>query len=225
LFVTTKPTPTALTNGPHPTPDRPQPEAAPSRSEALLTLVHTLIAFGKTLLDSLQTDPSPDIRLGIARRFVTNDVALIIRRITRGLLMAAALHDRLVRIAKGLDNPSAPLAAARTPSKQSRPPRAPAIHPDDDAALLARLPTAREIAALIRHRPIGRVLEDICLDLGIRPSDKLWRQLNLPIILNGGNFARILKRTISRAFPANSDRPVEIPAIHAPPLQIATGPS
>ena len=47
---------------------------------------------------------------------------------------------------------------------------------------LARLPTPAEIAAEVRRRPIGAVLADICRDLGIMPSDPLWRELQRAII-------------------------------------------
>jgi hypothetical protein len=38
------------------------------------------------------------------------------------------------------------------------------------ALILARLPTPEEIAIEVRHRAIGAVLVDICLDLGIMPE-------------------------------------------------------
>ena len=38
------------------------------------------------------------------------------------------------------------------------------------ALILARFPTPEEIAIEVRHRAIGAVLVDICLDLGIMPE-------------------------------------------------------
>ncbi|HBK09119.1 MAG TPA: hypothetical protein DDZ81_25215 [Acetobacteraceae bacterium] len=225
MFMTTAPTRTGLANGPHPVPDRPEFLPAPSRSAGLLNLVQTIITFGKGLLQTLQGPIDPQTWRGIPVRFSTDNIALIIVRITRGLLMAEALHDRLARIARQLDRPSAPRAAAATASPaQTRLPRTPAIQPYWDDTVL---PTKQEIAALIRNRPIGRVLEDIALDLGILPSDKLWQRLNLPIISNGGDVVRLLKRTTRQAFSGNHVwlRELPVPESLAPPLRVATGPS
>lgn len=224
--MTTQPDRPALKDGP---PDGPDPTAAPSRSAHLLGLVHSLIAFGKSLLETLQRDPGPNERFGITHRFGTKNIALIIARITRGLLIAGALDDRLVHSARQLDRrPSSPCPiTSRTPAVQSRPARGRAIRPEaDDAELLARLPTAEEIAAQIRHRPIGRVLEDICRDLGILPSDKLWRDLLLPIIANGGDSVRLLEHVAKRVTHASFDWSLRIPAsaTFAPPPEVATGP-
>ena len=57
---------------------------------------------------------------------------------------------------------------------------------------MARLPTPGDIAADIRRRPAGAVLADICRDLGIVPSNPLWRELSEAIISYGGNLATLL---------------------------------
>jgi hypothetical protein len=140
-----------------------------------------------------------------------------------------ALNRRLARVAQQLDKPAAQAAARAaialsTKPAQPRAPRTPAPQPDaDDAALLARLPTAEEIAAQIRHRPIGGVIEDICRDLGILPSDSIWQDLQLPIIANGGNLVRLFKQVSKRvtAYGASLFPPQEPPA---PSALTATGP-
>jgi hypothetical protein len=66
---------------------------------------------------------------------------------------------------------------------------------------LARLPTPEDIAAQVRRRPIGAVIADICRDLGIMPSNPLWRELPLAIIANGGNLATLVKDILKRVFP------------------------
>ena len=55
-----------------------------------------------------------------------------------------------------------------------------------------------EIAAEVRRRPVGAVIADICRDLGIVPSNPLWRELSLAIIDNGGNLATLFKDTWKR---------------------------
>jgi hypothetical protein len=39
------------------------------------------------------------------------------------------------------------------------------------------MPTAEQIAAEVRRRPIGAVIADICRDLRILPSHPLWRDI------------------------------------------------
>ena len=60
----------------------------------------------------------------------------------------------------------------------------------------------RDIAAEIRRRPVGAVLADICRDLGIVPSDPLWRELALAVIECGGNFAALFEDTYKRVSTA-----------------------
>jgi hypothetical protein len=45
---------------------------------------------------------------------------------------------------------------------------------------------------------VGAVLADICRDLGIVPSNPLWRELSLAIIEQGGNIATRFKDTFKR---------------------------
>jgi hypothetical protein len=60
------------------------------------------------------------------------------------------------------------------------------------------LPTPEDIAAEVLRRPVGAVIADICRDLGIVPSNPLWRELSLAIISNGGNLATLFKDTWKR---------------------------
>jgi hypothetical protein len=90
---------------------------------------------------------------------------------------------------------------------EARPPRtgprgtqqsAPCSH--SDASLLADLPTPEQIAAqhaagldpLVRHRPIGAVLADICRDLGILPNNPLWPELSVLVVRHGGSLASLV---------------------------------
>ena len=156
----------------------PVPTTEPSRAGRLLSLVRKLIDYGKELTATIRQRTATE-PLFARIRFGTGDIALILARITRGLLRASALEARLVRNAARLD--AAP-----------RPPRAPAAAPPAAAARrqaapqadpsLAHLPTAEQIAAEVRRRPIGAVIADICRDLGIMPSHPLWRELQFVII-------------------------------------------
>ncbi|HEY1932378.1 MAG TPA: hypothetical protein VGG99_10230, partial [Acetobacteraceae bacterium] len=94
----------------------------------------------------------------------------------------------------------------------------------DDAALLERLPTAKEIAARMLRRSIGSVIADICLDFGITPSHPLWQELRQAAARNGGRFTRLIRITqwrvlnASRRFPQVFREPVlALTAVGRPP--------
>jgi hypothetical protein len=179
-----------------PDPNRAEPNRpVPPKIARVLSVLHPLIAYGKNLADMLQRHAAaphllPFLEfLGIS--FGTRNLALILARITRGLLRAAALEARLRRrAARGLDLQSAP---RRAPSKRKPRPAKPAIPPSQPTLVPARLPTPEEIEAEVRRRPIGAVLVDICLDLGIAPA-QMDNELHCVIIGHGGSLARYLVR-------------------------------
>ncbi len=156
----------------------------PSRSGYLLSLIHQLIVYGKELADTLRQNGAAALG-SAAWRFGTTDIALILARISRGLQLAAALKVRITASAAHLDAPPKPPRAARAPRQPARQPL-PATSP------LADMPTAEQIAAAVRRRPIGAVIADICRDLGIIPAHPLWRELQMAIINYSGNFARLV---------------------------------
>ncbi len=215
---------------PNQPPDPPQdrPPAAgdgPKSTGFLLGLVRKLIDYGKQLAATLrQHPPATSLRL-IPSYAGTIDIGLVLARIACGLQRAAALEARLLRRASQEEKP----APTRPPSP--RRPRAalPAARPAASADPgLARLPTAEEIAAQVRRRPVGAVIADICRDLGIVPGHPLWGELSRAVIANGGNLAALLKHILERskiwitsrfaiAFPA---RPIASP----PAAGYGTGP-
>jgi hypothetical protein len=117
--------------------------------------------------------------------------------------------------------------APRTP----RPAAAPST--DEADARLIHLPTLDRlatrldpvVAAKIRRQPIGAVIADICRDLGIMPSHPLWRELQIAIIRECGNFAGFVKDILEQAFPIAAIAP---PGSPAPPPRfvgpVRTGP-
>jgi hypothetical protein len=192
----------------------------PNRFSGLLALVRQLIDYGRHLATTLRGNPHP---LG------AGDIALILARITRGLLRAEALEARLIRNAA---RPDAAPAPPRAPFHRRSPPARTAAQPTDATASREALvpgldpgiclPTPEQIAAEVRRRPIGAVIADICRDLGIMPSHPLWRELQLVIIRHGGSLARLVKDIVSRAF----ERPASVwPAVPLQsPAASATGP-
>jgi hypothetical protein len=182
---------TAATN----TPDTPAGTDTPSRSARLLGLVRKLIDYGKELAATIRRRAFTDPQFA-STHFGSADAALILASIARGLHRANALEARIVRSAARLDAAPHTAASPRNP-RPPRPAAAPAAAEADPR--LARLPTPAQIAADVRRRPIGAVLADICRDLGIMPSDPLWRELQLAIICEGGNLCRLVMDVIDRA--------------------------
>ncbi len=91
------------------------------------------------------------------------------------------------------------------------------------------LPTPEQIAALLRRRPVGAVLAEICRDLGILPGHlepELWRELHRAITEYGGNFAGFLIAVWDRTFGvAQARAQLATPRSHPPtPFAAATGP-
>lgn len=223
--------------GPVPLPDPPNaggaPSAPPTRTAGLLALVRSLIAVGKALIETALRPADSDAQSALSHRFGTFNLALIIARITRGLRLAEALEARLQRNASSLDKAwssppaaqPAPMAAATPKPRQPRTPPARTNQQDDDAALLDRMPSAKAIAALVRHRPIGHVLDDICRDLGIDCTHPLWRQIMDAIILTGGSLRRHLdgiRTRVDRVMSLSSAMPPPLPS--GPGLAAGTGP-
>jgi len=176
----------------------------------LLGLVRKLLDYGRGIVAALQGHDGPLPPASIARTFSTLNVALIIARITRGLMIAEALERRLLRPAPRLGERAEPVERpeGRQPAKpRAKPAPRPPI-PDPDAELLGALPSAKDIAARIRNRPAGAVIVEICRDLGIACDHPLWPEIRDAIRHHGGNLAVMLRNVlrpydeaVERAFP------------------------
>lgn len=176
------------------------PNQPPGNAERLLSLVRGLIAYGRELVSILQNQPSPATVFDINRNFGARDVAQIIARIIRGLRIASALEDRLVRSARRLDRPRARATAA---TSQLRPPPPAAGLTPPTTTEPVRLPAPRDIAARLRNRPIGAVIVEICNDLGIVASNPLWREIQRAVIHHNGNFSRLVQDMLRRTALTN----------------------
>jgi hypothetical protein len=193
-----------------------------SRFGRVLNVVRKLIDYGKDLATALQRRAATTHLATVTFSFGTSDIGLILARITRGLLLANALEARVVALAA---QPVAPPRPARAPAQRApRAPKPASARPTREAdPRLALLPTAEQIAAEIRRRPIGAVIADICRDLGIIPTHPLWQELSLAVIWHGGSFNRLFKDVWDRVLPSTAQgRSVAAPA--ALPAPAATGP-
>ncbi len=107
--------------------------AAPSRTARLLGLVRMLMDYGFELVCTLQRRAAPnDVSVSaMTRPFGTRNLALILARITRGLRLAGALEERLMR----RPVPEEKKPAAPAPRRSAN--RAPPDRPPD----ASRIPT------------------------------------------------------------------------------------
>jgi hypothetical protein len=210
---------TTAANAPDPT--TPPPAAdRPGSVARLLVLVRKLIDYGKELATTLQRRGVATDRATPTSAFGTSDIRLILARIARGLLRAYALEERLVRRAARPDRPpSAPRAPSERKPRAVRPP--PPSADEEAQSLLARIPTEEEIAADVRRRPVGVVIADICRDLGILANHPLWRELQLVIIVHGGNLVALVKDMGRRLF----QMPAPGRLATAPPGYVAASPA
>jgi hypothetical protein len=186
-----------------------QPETQPSRSGRLLALVRKLIDYGKELAATVRQRVAAEPSFA-RTSFGTADLAVIFARIARALLLAQALEARVLRRATWLDKGPRPLRT-RSPHKPKPPVSPLVVVTEPHQSPLAHLPTAEEIAAQMRRRPIGAVIADIYRDLGIPPSHPLWQEVKEALYEFGGSLARLLKdifdRTLGPIPSARSLRP------------------
>ena len=123
--------------------------------------------------------------------FGTTDIPTILLHIVRGLRRAAALEAILAaRAQRGRDLTVAPVRIyrPRTPSPEPRPRLQRPPLPLD--------PSDEEIVADVRRRPVGAVIVDICLDLGIVGGELghgMYRELRDAVMFYGGNLLRLLR--------------------------------
>jgi hypothetical protein len=196
------------TNTPAPHQERQSPSADSLRSTGrLLSLVRSLIDFGKQLATTLQQRTSATDLTEIIRNFGTRDIALILARITHGLHLAAALETRLA--SRRERQPTAPANLTAPSRRQPRVAQSADRNATDATAdpHLTRLPTPEDIAAEVRRRPIGAVIADICRDLAIVPGNPLWGEISHAIAAHGGSYASLVKDMIHRVIMRPEDQP------------------
>ena len=235
MFVNTEAPRTELPPPPDPAPDR-SPANAPEGIGCFLILLRWIIGYGQQLASALRDGTIGGGFERVVWRYHTKDIAVILARIQRGLMLAAGLQDRLTkRATTGRDLTPAPV---RYP--EPRPPRdgnsqrrrAPRKTNIIDLPL-DRLPTAEEIADELRRRPAGAVLVDICRDLGILPGDlppELRQALETLVVRYGGSvsvlvfkeMAADLKRRLAVEMQRAKD--IRTAVASAPAPACSTGP-
>jgi hypothetical protein len=239
---------TSLTDRPQPDPsqDRPTANTPTPNADHLLLLIRWIITLGQTLADTIRQSAAT-VDLGpIARHFGTLDLAHILARVARALLVAHALEALLARrVSSGRDIVPTPV---RLPSVKPQHPGGTIAKPAPQRTSIfdfppEREPTAQEIAAELRHRAIGAVLADICHELNIMPGDlhrSRWLDLSRAIIFHAGNLTGLLRLSEHRfavqrqpsgvvslpanAAPASGEQPTTLAVARTAVLAGATGP-
>jgi hypothetical protein len=162
----------------------------------MLSLLRKLIDYGQNLVRSVQERAAAGTLVIVALRFGTQDAAVILARITRGLRLANALEARLIIRPARLDAHPAVAGPARV---RAPPEGAGRIVPQAvKRPALPDVPTAEEIAAALRHRPAAAVIADICRDLGIVPAHPLWGEVMAVLSEHGGGFVKYFRNVMDR---------------------------
>ncbi len=210
--------------------------AGGNRIGRVLGLARRLISYGKDLVDRVFQQAGTPAFARLAKPFGTTDMGAILGRIMRGIQLAMALEERLARrAARGQDiAPPAPIPP-RNPAAPGPGAQRLRLEPAEKAALQALRdnpmlpPSPGAIAGLLRRRPVGEVIAEICRDFGILPGEgdpELWRELERAITEFGGNLATYATAVLDRTFGAERARAgLAKPQSPEPlPLALATGP-
>jgi hypothetical protein len=202
------------------------PVPPPERIGALLHVVRVLLAYGRHLADTVTLRATAPSFPAIAACFGTIDLPIILARLHRGILRAAALERVLLaRAARGRDiafarariRPDASYPAPADPTRKAANPLEPKPAPQPVRRFRATDPTdfhspsLEELERRLRRRPLGRTLVDICLDLAVVPgfwTGTFWNELFDIMQWYGGSVASLMRERNRReqAFDREQDR-------------------
>ena len=192
---------------PDPAQDHPTP-TLPNNIEVVLHAICILLGYGRHLLDTIRLRAAAPNFNAIAACFGTDNLSTIVAHLTRGILRAVALQRVLLaRAATGKDiefvaprtkaqpdeHPAVPLPAREPASWPSRPAGW------NDPKLF--MPTLQDLERQARHRPIGRTIHDICLDLAVVPGfchSAFWNELFDIMTYFGGSIDRLMRQKARR---------------------------
>lgn len=211
-----------------------EPAAPPNRVTRLLGVVRKLIEYGHSLAETFRAHAEAG-KAGKPTPVSAARLKLLVTRLVLGIRLAYMLEaDLKRREAEGEDiTPSAELARPPMPSTRSGAASAPRGSADRtdarpvpaDELIPPRIPTDAEFAVMLRRKPLGAVLVDICCDLGVTPEalgQAFWRELCNVILMHGGDMGRLLRNLPPRGYPFGEPAPRPPPTPETVPL--ATGP-
>jgi len=226
----------AVLTGPKPT-QQPDPDRADERMSPTVRFagfLRRIINCGKQLVIAVRLRAHRPDFPRFARPFGTTYLPHILRRIHAAIHRAIMLEERALQQA-GVRLP--PHTHDRAPSPDKTPDKTRAAAPSDNAPSAplaskrtvrparpagdphyADWPSAKQLAAELRRRPIAAVLVDICRDLGITPHHPLWEEMSRVIAAHGGSVEALENDADERWC---SKRWLEIP-FTPPPLSTLT---
>ena len=176
-----------------------------------LDMVHILTRYGRFLDKVLHHRTAHPNFPTLAANFGTHDIRRIIAHVTRGILRAMVLKQYLLALAAqgrelevvprkepATEEEIAALKIKLRPSANPRP-RRPFRSPYDP--LHFYIPTAAELLAQVRSRPVGQTLMEICLDLGITAAccdGETWDVISRAIADFGGSINAYYEVVVDR---------------------------
>ena len=197
---------------PDPHQDRPG-NPVPANIGQILHILRILLNYGHHLADTIEHRAAARGFSVIAQCFGTAKVPMILAHLRRGIMRAVALERLLLaRAARGRDltiqqpRTNAPRKAPPTPEPGTEPQAAPAPAAATEAPPrarpaspdapfdLAHLPSMAQLEAEVRRRPVGRVIADICQDLGVAPrlcAGGFWNDIFDALRRYRGNLVRL----------------------------------
>ncbi len=207
----------SVASPPDPAQDHPAP-SLPNNLAVLLHAVGILLTYGRHLLDTVRQRASAPNFSAIAACFGTANVSTILAHLNRGLLRAAALERVLLaRAATGKDidfiersirtpDPQPAQTAAKSPATRRGVARPTGWN---DPELF--MPTLQDLERQARHRPVGRTIQDICLDLAVVPGfchSLFWNELFDLMTCFGGSISKLMREKSRRrkGFAKEQDR-------------------
>ena len=191
------------------TPEPKREQTLPPCIAFLLHLARLFIRYGHHLDTVLPERTSHPRFPSLAVGFGTHDIRRILAHVERGILralmlqkflLARAAQDRDIEIKKPperasqaeIDALAMKLPPARKPSTGSK--RRPAVNPNEPVNF--HMPTAKELEAQVRSRPVGQTIAEICMDLGIFPGacDAVtWDEILRAMTQFGANLAEYFR--------------------------------
>jgi hypothetical protein len=202
--------------------------APPNNIAVILHAARALLGYGRHMIDTIRHRATAPNFNAIAACFGTENLATILAHLNRGILRAVALERVLLaRAATGRDidfverhsgtsqEQPAPAGtqpeqrAATSPTIGTRAPRPSRRAGWDDPELF--MPTLEDLERQARRRPIGRTVQDICLDLAVVPGfchSQFWNELFNIMTWFGGSVTRLMRQKARRqqAFSNEQDR-------------------
>ena len=198
---------------------------APHNITVLLHAVRILLGYGRHLMETVHIRAAQPNFNAIAACFGTANLTTIIAHLNRGLLRAAALERVLLaRAATGRDIDFVE-PRARTPEPEPAPANA---QPAGEVSIRHKrtpkpsrpvgwndpelfMPSLQDLERQARRRPIGRTVQDICLDLAVVPGlchSAYWNELFDIMTWFGGSVATLMRQKARRreAFAQEQDR-------------------